>query len=552
MSVKEQLLITGSSFVPPLDYIWDPLRSSYDVHFSNIGNVVEILDKSNLSKTLLLIFFLEDSDYQAGHGPEVFIEETIALVCQRLSMSDSTVLMCFSTYKPSNIITNSKMPHEKLGIRERLQKICDEFKHFYILDLDVLFANVGYSSTYSYRNWYFSNSRLTPKSWSQLSEAAVEIFNRTLSAPKKVLILDCDNTLWGGVIGEDGIGGIVLGQDGLGKAFRDFQYAVLEIHRSGTLIGIASKNNEEEVWKVFDNHPQMVLTRDNIITSRINWENKMLSLQQMAKELNLGLESFVFWDDNPFERDQMRNGNPEVTTIEPPLGVELWPMHLRKLSLFSNFFLTREDQDKQKQYKSALEFQKEKMQTKDQENYLSQIELKARIVPIDESNLIRAEQLSLKTNQFNLRSIRMTAGEIKNFLAGEGNFGYLVELSDKFGNHGLVALFLVSVKKNWAFVEALNISCRVFGRKLEYWIAGKIQELSREQGASSICFESILTEKSRQVISNFLDSSSFSTLQNIEEISLISSRFTSRRKETSALYQFNETESKREIEGIYE
>ena len=513
---------------------------------------MEILDKSNLNKTVLFIFFFEDSDYQADRDSEVLIEEMLALVRQRLSISNRTFLMCFSTYIPSNFVTNSKMPQEKLAIRESLQKLCDEFQHFFALDLDVLFANEGFSSAYSYRNWYFSNSRLTPKSWRQLSEAVFEILNRTLVSPKKVLVLDCDNTLWGGVIGEDGIGGIVLGQDGVGKAFRDFQYAVLEIHKNGTLIGLASKNNEEEVWNVFDNHPQMVLTRDHIIVSRINWENKTLGLQQIAKELNLGLESFVFWDDNPFERDQMRNGNPEVTTLEPPLGVELWPTYLRKLTLFSNFFLTREDLEKQKQYKSAIEFQKQKAQFKDQKNYLSQIDLKARIVPIDESNLNRAEQLSLKTNQFNLRNIRMSVSEIRNFLASSGNFGYLVQLRDKFGDHGLVALFLVSVKKNWAFVEALNISCRVFGRKLEYWIAGKIQELSHEQGASLVFFESIPTEKSHQVISNFLCSSSFSTIQNREEISSISSEFTKTREETGVLYKLNEEESKRETEGIYE
>lgn len=550
--MRSQLLLVGSSFLPPFKYIWGSLEESFEIHFSNIGNWGEVLESANLKKDVVGIFLMEDTSFDKESSQIEKMQNVLSIIRQRLTTSDKTFLFCFSTYTPSNVITKSKSPGRLSSVMIELQKLCEDFRHFYTIDLDNLFAGMGLSASYSYRNWYFSNSRLTNLAWAKLSPAINKVLTRIQSAPKKILVLDCDNTIWGGIIGEDGISGIALGQDGIGKAFKDFQGAVMELRQTGTLLGLASKNNEEEVWEVFDNHSQMLLKRNDIIVSRIDWSDKASNLLQMSLELDIGLDSFVFWDDNPFERQQVRNHLPEVTTVEPPKAVELWPQFLRDLDLFSNFYVTPEDLDKQNQYRSRLAFQNFQSTTQKNDGYLNKISLSATLVSIDEQNLSRAEQLSMKTNQFNLRSIRLSASEIRDFINRQGNFGYLVHLKDIFGDHGLVALFLVSTKDDIAFVESFNMSCRVFGRKLEYWIVHKIEQASERLGVSSIVFGSRPTVKSGPVISKFFESGLFVRLGNFPDSAVTLVQQREYRLNEDEFYEVKKSLAGNEVRGIYE
>ena len=158
----------------------------------------------------------------------------------------------------------------------------------------------------------FARCRLSVKGLNILTDALLQVINRFSNAASKVLVLDCDNTLWGGIIGEDGLQGIILGQDGIGTAYVDFQREIVKLENSGIIIVLASKNNDKDVWEVFDQHSDMYLKREHIVTSKINWNEKAFNLQEVAKELDLGLDSFVFWDDNPLERDKMKTLLPQV------------------------------------------------------------------------------------------------------------------------------------------------------------------------------------------------------------------------------------------------
>ena len=550
--MKNQLLIVGSSYVPPIQYVWGTLQEAFDIHFLNIRNWVEILEESNLNKkTIACIFLLEDTTYEDLDEENVVLN-IISIIRQRLSLSKSPLVFCFSIRTPSNVITKSKIPGNRFGVYNEIQKLCTEFQHFYTINLDDLFVQIGLNSAYSYRNWYFSNSRLTTLAWSHLTLALSHILTRINLVRKKVLILDCDNTIWGGIVGEDGLSGILLGQDGIGKAYKDFQAAILEIHKSGILLGLASKNNEEDVWSVFDNHSQMVLSKGDFISSKINWDDKASSLLQISAELDLNLDSFVFWDDNPFERDQMRQRLPKVVTIEPPAAVELWPKFLKELELFSNFYITDEDLSKQSQYKSRIEFQKLQKKSEGESSYLRKIKLSATLLPINEQNLSRAEQISMKTNQFNLRSVRFNSNDIREFINKKDNFGYLVHLKDMFGDHGIVALFLVRVVEETAIVEAFNISCRVFGRKLEYWTALKIGELCANLGVLKVVFESIPTDKSRTVISQFLESGVFVKFNEVPNFLLKLNMKRDTMLGENDLFELSRALVESEIEGIYE
>jgi FkbH-like protein len=538
--------------MPPFEHIWNPLRVGYDITFSSIGNLAEVLEPTNMNKLVVFIHILSDNDFQPEVDESKIVESRFSIIRQRLMSSRRPFLLCFSSYKPLDIVTKSREPVRNAAMLQKIQDLCLEFNHLYVINLDELFAESGYRYIYSARNWYFANSRFTDFGWEQISQAIVQVLTRITSAPKKVLILDCDNTLWGGVIGEDGISEILLGQDGIGKAFKDFQSAILEVQKKGTLLALASKNNEDDVWNVFDNHTEMRLKREHIFTSRINWNTKTKNLQEMAEELNLGLESFVFWDDNPLERDQMLRELPEVTTVLPPNSVDSWPTFLRKMPHFARFHVTKEDLYKQEQYKNSRQFKMQQSQGTNLKDYLRTINLSAQIIAIEDHNLARAEQISMKTNQFNLRCFRYTRGDIEEFLIHKSNFGFLVNLKDTFGDHGLVALVLVRTSQNLAFIESLNISCRVFGRKLEFFIADHVGRMCEERAISDILFEHIPTPKNQPVVSPFLNSKTFTRVINPDDARVYFRVFSKENLQHQNLFLLNYGEAAKEVEGIYE
>ena len=183
-----------------------------------------------------------------------------------------------------------------------------------------------------------------------LAHGIAEIAERLTQPAKKVLVLDCDNTLWGGVVGEDGLDGIRLGEDGVGRAHQAFQESVLYWMNQGVLLTLASKNNEADVWEVFDKRPAMRLRRGDLVAWRLNWSEKSRSLEEMAEDFGLGLDSFLFWDDNPLEREKMRRSLPQVCVPEVPPDATLWPEMLLNLPELQRFRVTAEDRRKRSQY----------------------------------------------------------------------------------------------------------------------------------------------------------------------------------------------------------
>ena len=208
---------------------------------------------------------------------------------------------------------------------------------------DKEFAFVGLNSCIDKRNWYFAHSYLSNHGIKIVASSLNKIIHRIYNPASKVLVLDCDNTLWGGVIGEDGINNIKIGQDGEGKIFEDFQKVIKNFITQGVIITILSKNNEHDVWNVFQSHTSMVLRKKDIVSWKIDWNEKYKNIKAIAKELDLGLDSFVFWDDNPIERDQMKRFVPEVVTVDVPDDISSWPDLLKNLDQFSKFNTTKED-----------------------------------------------------------------------------------------------------------------------------------------------------------------------------------------------------------------
>lgn len=284
---------------------------------------------------------------------------------------------------------------------------------------------------------------------------------------KKVLALDCDGTLWDGIVSEDGDQGV--------RPYVEFQRAAKKLSRQGVLLVLVSKNDENLVWSVFDNNSNMVLDRNDIVGYRINWNEKSESLRHLAEELDIDLDSFVFWDDTIMEREKVR-ASTSVIVPNLPLLVEDWASHLQQEFYCDE--VTQDDIDRAKHYRSRALFQKEKTSSNPHQ-FLESIGMTPRIIELDsEESLARAEQLCARTNQFNLTTIRHDKESIARMN------GFLVGLTDKYGDHGLVGLVLTKCINEDVILDSFLLSCRVVQRELEVWMLNKCCE--RIQGKNKL------------------------------------------------------------------
>lgn len=440
--------ILSSSSTLPNHYAWGNLRSAYkNINYGSYGDWINDLSKLDTnSDALILIFFQDFFDLDGEHSNTEQILQIIGYALEdRLKRTTRPTYFFYSNYYVRSLLDRAKNPSLTSNfdncLFELLDRLLANYPNFYRINLTEIFFQEGIEKFYDDRNWYLMRSRLSSLGVQKISQSLVELVNIGSSQPKKVLVLDCDNTLWGGVIGEDGIGGIKLGEDGLGAAFYDFQKAIKEVSSKGILLALASKNIENDVLMVLNNHDSMLIKADDLVSWRINWNEKSQNIEDIANDLDLGLESFVFWDDNPIERDRVKRAHPMVMVVEPPLEVEKWPNYLRSLSGLSRTRVTEDDLKKNQQYKSRANFIRAKTSATDELGYLKSIQLMPEIMTINASNLGRAAQLCAKTNQFNVSLRRHNEADIEVFSSREDCMVSLVRLRDIYGDHGVTAFF---------------------------------------------------------------------------------------------------------------
>jgi FkbH-like protein len=311
--------------------------------------------------------------------------------------------------------------------------------------------------------------------------------------PYKVLVLDCDNTLWGGVCGEVGPKGVQV--DG---PYRAFQSLLVEQSKRGMLLCLCSKNQEEDVWAVFDANPDMPLRREHIVDGRINWERKSENLRSLAEALNLGLDSFAFFDDSPVECAEVRAARPEVTTIQWPTDASGITRYLAHLWVFDRFLATDEDAKRSNRYRSQVERGRLLDQSSDFATFLRDLNLTIDVAPLAEADLPRAAQLTQRTNQFNFSTRRKTLGDVRQWLGEPGQEGWSVRVCDRFGDYGLVGLLLLRETGGDALeVDTFLLSCRVLGRGVEHRMLAHVGGMARDRGLASVRIGFAVTAKNK-------------------------------------------------------
>jgi FkbH-like protein len=299
--------------------------------------------------------------------------------------------------------------------------------------------------------------------------------------------VDLDNTLWGGVIGEDGITGIQLGAEHPGAAYQALQRVMLDLSRRGVLLAICSKNNPEDAIEVLEKHPGMLLRPKHFACIRINWADKAQNLHEIAAELNIGIDSLALFDDNPVEREQVRAALPEVSVIDMPQDPLAYAATLRDFPGFERLALSAEDQQRTKMYAAQQQRTHAEQTFQSKEDFYRYLEQEAEVAPVGPATLARIAQLTQKTNQFNLTTRRYSEQKITE-LAADPNWRVLsIRVRDRFGDHGLVGVAITRDEGNACEIDTFLLSCRVIGRDVETALLAHLSQLAVDRGRLRLC-----------------------------------------------------------------
>ena len=406
----------------------------------------------------------------------------------------------------------------EISLNRKIKEFAKDSPSFIILDWKRAVSFYGYKSLYDIKYWYLGRIKYTKLGFEILNKEFESLLKAYTGKIKKVLVLDLDNVLWGGIIGEDGLDGIKLSEDGIGKAYRDFQKLIKQMKDIGILLTICSKNNLEDVKEVFENHPMMVLNFDDFVSKKINWKNKVTNIKEIADELNLGLDSFVFIDDNPTEREVVRRYLEMVAVPDFPSNPEdlpQWFINDVVFEYFPKISVTKEDMEKTRQYIANIK-RKNMSKKLDINEFLRTLEIRIKIYNDDTRFLVRTAQMTQKTNQFNLTTKRYTENDIRNFINNPDWHIFNLEYEDKFGNEGIVGTSIVKVDGKNAYIDSFLMSCRIIGKNVEYVFLYEILKKLRELGVNNVYAQYIKTRKN-SLVKNFYDECGLKNVKVINE-----------------------------------
>jgi FkbH-like protein len=383
-------------------------------------------------------------------------------------------------------------------INRRLAELArTRYRNVYVVDEDRVQAQAGKTQATDPRLWLTARVAWTERVHLGLAREYLRFISPYRGLTRKCIVLDLDNTLWGGVVGEDGIEGIQLGADAPGNAFVAFQRELERLWHRGILLAVCSKNNLDDAMPVFERHPAMVLKREHIAAQRINWQPKSANIRELAAELNIGLDSLVFLDDNPVERAAVRAELPDVLVPELPTDPSQYRAALLELLVFDSLALTTEDRQRGKLY--AEQAQRREFEASVQgasiADYLAGLNMLVEIEPVNAATLPRVAQLTNKTNQFNLTTRRYSEADIVAMREG-GSAVLGMRVTDRFGDNGLVGVAILGPASDGArAVDTLLLSCRVMGRGVETALLAYLAEQTRRDGATVLRGEFIPTAK---------------------------------------------------------
>ncbi len=391
---------------------------------------------------------------------------------------------------------------------QKLSEISSENTSLYIYDYNGFVNRYGERNIFDFRQYFSGDIKISFDYIPYLGHDFMGYVKAVLGMNRKCIVLDLDNTLWGGVIGEDDINGIKLCLTGSGSAYYEFQKYLLSLQQRGIILAINSKNNSDDALEVIRNHPYMILKEQHFACQKINWNDKISNMKEIAHELNIGLDSLVFFDDDPVNRELMKKMLPEVLTVDLSADPANFISSLIALNEFNVLSITEEDVKRGTMYYQQKQ-RKEFENTANLDDFLTQLDIKVKILRVNEFTIPRISQLTLKTNQFNLTTKRYQEEDIRRFSSTDTMLVGCVQVEDKFGDSGLTGVFIISKEHQdiW-YIDTFLLSCRIMGRGIENAILSYIISEAKKRNVKKILAQYIPTTKNIPS-EKFLESAGF-------------------------------------------
>lgn len=496
-----------------------------------VGNYDNILQDAEIYKeSNLVVIFWELANLVEGlqYKAELYDQKKIDSLIQK---SKSEIDFLFNSLSNTSYVLVNKFS-TLLFNYSRIEKnkydyIADELNNYLtevkpknvsLIEIDKIIASTSVENSTDFRFYYSSKALYSIEFFKSWSKFVLPIIRSLNGKAKKALIFDCDNTLWSGILGEDGTQNILLSskQKG-GTQFEEVQTIAKSLIKDGILLGICSKNNLNDVEGVLKKHEEMTLGSEDFTIKKINWDDKVTNLQSIARTLNIGMDSLVFVDDSDFEVNFVKENLPEITIIKVPERTFDYPKEIREnLGLFYSVSKTDEDIERVKMYKEQVRREEIKLVYSNLEEYIKSLEILIKVHKNDADIVPRMAQMTQKTNQFNLTTKRYSEGDIQNFIDRDDASVFAINVADKFGDNGITGLCIVKYKGSVAIIDTFLLSCRIIGRNIEFRLFEFIVSQINKQGSNTIHAEYIKTLKNEQVV-NFYDSLGFNVVERDEK-----------------------------------
>ncbi len=525
---KHPLVITATFTAEPvtdfLNYWLETLKLPYEIEFAPYNQVFqELLDPQSLVNNnstginIILVRFEDWLRYEDSTTTNLLLQDELTLeVRNKLSRNVEDLI---SFLKSSS--TNSSVPYflclcpatPDSETQPQTKHFLEEMENLLLSEVETMkdvyvITSLELVNTYPVNNFYdakgdeLGHIPFTPLFYSSMGTILARKISALKRSPYKVIVLDCDNTLWRGVCGEDGVSGITIDPN-----FKLLQEFVLRQSEKGMLLCLCSKNNEDDVREVFTLRNDMVLQWENLVSWKINWQPKSANLKSLAQELDLGLNSFILIDDNPVECEEVKANCPQVLTLQLPKKAENIPQFLEHIWAFDKLKVTEEDQKRASFYQQNVQRQEVMKKSLTLTDFIQSLNLKVEIEPINSSELGRASQLTQRTNQFNATTIRRSESEIQSLIDTNNYSCLTVKAKDRFGDYGLVGLMIAEEQKSEKMmkVDTFLLSCRTLGRGVEHQMLAEVGRITKQKELDWVMVNYKQSQKNQPIL-NFLES----------------------------------------------
>ena len=460
---------------------------SIQTEFSRYNQVIEfLLNEENCYKgkefgyqvTVICIRLGDWVRFNTSLSPEKTEKILNDVYCDLKSVYENFIQKCDH---PVIALIAPEKEHNELPATRRWREYLSGRDHAIVIDMSDLIVNYELENIFDPVADEMAHMPFTEEVYTAVGTEIFRVLYAQAAKPYKVIVLDGDNTLWSGICGEDPPEQIVIDE-----GYSYLQDFMIEKYDQGFLLAINSKNNEADFWRTFDHHPRMKLKRHHIIAHRINWRSKSENIASIAAELNLGLDSFIFIDDSAHEHEEVKTRRPEVLSLQLPADSSRLKSFLKHSWAFDRYRLTKEDLKRNEHYRAEMSRKELQASSTSIDDYITSLNVRVDLGYLAEDHLERVSQLAKRTNQFNANGIEWSKDELKEFISLENNIARVVHVEDRFGDYGLVGLVLLRRDADTLLVESMLLSCRVLGRKVEYYIKRAIEKLAEAEAIGEI------------------------------------------------------------------